>query len=473
MSADIIALLARASLALSAALVLILVLRGPLRRAFGAEIAYAFWLIAPIGTMAALLPARVIWLTPQQAPINTGAEAPQTAGLAQAPEIVAASAESAAMLAPALALIWLVGLALSLAGLAYGQRRFLTNADHAGPALVGVIRPRIVLPADFETLYTPAERELVLAHERAHLKAGDAQINAFAALVQCCMWFNPLVHIARAALRVDQEMACDARVMRERAHQKRVYAEAMLKAQLAARALPLGCQWPPGGAGPLKHRIAMLSKPAPSLKTRALGAAICAASVLSAGGLAWAIQPARVAYAQPSPTRADAALGRALVAALVQGDMIGARHLIARGADVNSVVRGDGSPLVIAARFGDTAFAEYLIARGADVNLSAPGDGNPLIIAAMHGHLGMAQLLVRHGADVNAIVAGDETPLINAARGNRLDIAAYLIAQGADVNLSVTAPLVDGFERRSPLGEARRRSHAEMITLLRAHGATN
>ena len=85
MSADIIALLARASLALSAALVLILVLRGPLRRAFGAEIAYAFWLIAPIGTMAAFLPARVIWLTPQQAP-NTAAEAPQTAGLAQAPD---------------------------------------------------------------------------------------------------------------------------------------------------------------------------------------------------------------------------------------------------------------------------------------------------------------------------------------------------------------------------------------------------
>jgi len=282
--------------------------------------------------------------------------------------------------------------------------------------------------------------------------------------------------MARAALRVDQELACDARVMAARAHEKRAYAEAMLKTQLAAHAVPLGCQWPPLGAQPLKQRIAMLAQPAPTAARRASGAALCALVVCGAGALVWAAQPPRAAYAAAesasASTLAQRALGRQLVAVLMEGDMAAARALIESGADVNTLVRGDGTPLVIAARSGDAAFTQYLIAHGADVNQAAPGDGNPLIMAAAYGHMNVVELLVRSGADVNGIVEGDETPLINAARTNRLDVAAYLIAQGADVNLAVDAPTLRGMERRSPLSEARRRSHGAMIDLLLANGAT-
>lgn len=476
MSADILALLARATLALSAALVLILLLRRPLRAAFGAQIAYAFWLIAPIATSAAFLPARRIVLdaTPA-APASAAPVAEAATPVGDTATAIAANASAASDIAPALLLLWLAGAGFGLAWMLYGQRRFLKNAHQAGPAVVGVLRPRIVLPADFETRYTPAERDLVVAHERAHLQAGDAQINALAALIQCLMWFNPLVHMARAALRVDQELACDARVMAARAHEKRAYAEAMLKTQLAAHAVPLGCQWPPLGAQPLKQRIAMLAQPSPNAARRASGAALCALTVLGAGALAWAVQPPQVAHAtteRAAPARGNRALDRALIESLSEGDMVGARELVEQGADVNAFVRGDGTPLVIAARFGDTAFTQFLIERGADVNQAAPGDGNPLIMAAMHGHLAVAALLVDNGADVNGIVHGDETPLINAARSNRLEVAQYLIARGANVNLSVIAPVIDGSERRSPLSEARRRSHADMVALLLSHGAT-
>lgn len=470
MAADLLALLARAALALSAAIIVVLVLRRPLRALFGAEIAYAFWLIAPIATLAAFLPARTVLV---DAPVAQ----PIAARSVDAPLVVAPITEMAAaapsFIAPALLAIWLSGAALGFAWLLIGQRRFMANAAEAGPAVVGVLRPRIVLPTDFESRYTPAERALVLAHERAHLKAGDAQINAFAALLQCLMWFNPLAHMARAALRVDQELACDARVMAARGAEKRAYAEAMLKTQLAAHALPLGCQWPPAGAKPLMQRIAMLAAPAPHAKRRKLGATLCAATVLAVSAGAWLAQPPRAAYAAgPRDTMVSNALGARLVAAMMEGDMVAARDLIERGADVNTLVRGDGTPLVIAARFGDTAITEYLIAQGADVNQAAPGDGNPLIMAAAYGHLELTSLLVRHGADVNGIVYGDETPLINAARSNRLEVARYLIAQGADVNLAVDAPTLTGMERRSPLSEARRRSHGAMIDLLLANGAT-
>ncbi|MGD3580303.1 M56 family metallopeptidase, partial [Xanthomonas citri pv. citri] len=41
------------------------------------------------------------------------------------------------------------------------------------PVSVGLWRPRIVLPMDFDTRYSAAERTLILAHERLHLRRGD------------------------------------------------------------------------------------------------------------------------------------------------------------------------------------------------------------------------------------------------------------------------------------------------------------
>jgi beta-lactamase regulating signal transducer with metallopeptidase domain len=480
MSADILALLLRATLVASAAIAVILLLRRPLRAAFGAQVAYAFWLLVPIATLAAFIPARRVIAEATSA--TAAAPAVETAivdpiAIDQVDSQVASWLSLFAAtrdFSPLVLFIWLTGAFFSLLLLLRGHHRFLRNADAAGPAVVGVLRPRIVLPADFEARYTPAERDLVVAHERAHLAAFDAQINALAAFAQCCNWFNPLFHVARKALRIDQELACDARVMARHADAKRVYAEAMLKAQLAAQPVPLGCAWPPIGAGPLKERIAMLSQPRPGALRVAFGAVLCALATVGLATAAWFAQPPRSAYAaEQNVSLVSHALGRQLVAALQEGHTEQARELIAAGADVNAFVPGDGTPLVIAARSGSREMVEFLIARGADVNQAARGDGNPLIMASARGHLDIVTLLVERGADVNGLVYGDETPLINAARDNRLQVARYLIAHGADVNFAVDAPTIRGIERRSPLIMARRGRHAEMIALLRENGASD
>ena len=330
--------------------------------------------------------------------------------------------------------------------------------------------PRIVVPADFDERYTESERALVLEHERAHIRAWDVQINAMVAFLQCLNWFNPLFHYARALFRVDQELACDERVMQRNANARRTYAEAMLKTQLAARAVPLGCYWPPLGANALKQRIAMLARPKPAPQKRAMGAALCAATVLAAGLAAWAAQPPQLAYAQPRGG-ASATLGRALVEAIRADRDDEARELIASGADVNYFVRGDGTPLVAAAQTEDVALATLLLETGADVNMRAPGDGNPLIVASAQGNMDLVALFVARGADVNGIVTGDETPLINASRNNAMAAARYLIDRGADVNLAVDAPTIRGVERRSPLSEATKHGHSDMVRMLREAGA--
>lgn len=478
MSADFLAVLVRAMLFASAAIVVVLLMRRPLRAAFGAQVAYAFWLLAPIVTLAAFLPARIAFVAAPLAAetdVATSQErSPETvdaanAGAAQAAQFEWTPADASALLLAA----WLAGVVFSVLLLLRNQRAFMRDAAGAGPAVVGVLRPRIVLPADFAQRYTPAERDLVLAHERAHVDACDAQVNALAALAVCVNWFNPLFYIARRALRVDQELACDARVMSRHAEAKRVYAEAMLKTQLAAQPIPLGCQWPPIGERPLKERILMLSRPRPGATRTMFGASLCALATFAAAAAAWVAQPPRVAYAAERESNvASRALGHRLVEALQEGQMTEARELVSAGADVNYYLRGDGTPLVIAARFGARDMAEFLIAQGADVNQAAPGDGNPLIMASAFGHLDVVVLLLERGADVNGVVRDDETPLINAARNGRLDVARYLIAHGADVNLAVDAETIRGLERRSPLSEARRYGHGDLVRLLREHGAT-
>jgi hypothetical protein len=54
---------------------------------------------------------------------------------------------------------------------------------------------------------------------------------------------TPLIQFAGRQLRIDQELACDAAVMRRHPKSRKLYARTMLKTQLAEAALPLGCHW--------------------------------------------------------------------------------------------------------------------------------------------------------------------------------------------------------------------------------------
>ena len=514
MSLELIELIGRVTLSVSVALIIVLAVREPLRNAFGARIAYAFWTIVPAAGLANFLPARRILVSDvppagEALPLAPAALSGQTALPAAAGSDTTAVLFSAWPLSSWLVALWFLGFVLSLALLIYRYRRFLRDHDlhetsgtlhvagttDVGPVTVGVFRPRILLPKDFEQRYDAVERRLILEHEQAHIRSGDVIVNAFAALVQCLQWFNPLVYVALPRLRVDQELACDARVMRKHARHRRIYAEALLKAQLATRAVPLGCAWPSVGIEPLRQRIAELGQTRPAPVRWALGALVCTASTAATAAVAWAAIPAETVFEQapeapvpveaalppaPPPAAPDGpdiavlsrALGDALVTAIQEGETREASALIEAGADVNHFRHGDGTPLIVAAQAGNRPLTESLINAGADVNGAAPGDGNPLIVAAAKGNLSLVQLLVASGADVNGYVPGDETPLINAAARNRIDVAEFLIERGADVNLAVDSGNGRfGPDMRSPLGQAQRFGHRRMIRLLESQGA--
>jgi beta-lactamase regulating signal transducer with metallopeptidase domain len=318
---DALLLLLRVNLATAAAVAVVMALRLPVRRLFGAGAAYALWILPPLAVLAMFAPGRVVTLAQPAAEASSRMIWGEVMGAA--PQPLAATVNWP----PILAGLWIAGGLASLALLAWQQSRFAraVRVGRGGPAVIGILRPRIVTPDDFARRYTPREQMVVLAHEQTHIARHDSRINAAVALARCALWFNPLVHVLAHTLRIDQELACDAAVVAAHPTARRTYAEALLKTQLAGRPLPLGCYWPAAGAHPLAQRIGLLAAAAPRWPGRRLGAAAVATLALTAAWTAWAARPAQVIFAtapqaqmqlvaaapQPSPEPAAVTLAAA------------------------------------------------------------------------------------------------------------------------------------------------------------------
>jgi beta-lactamase regulating signal transducer with metallopeptidase domain len=289
MTSELLSVLGKMNLAAAAAVLAVILLRAPVRAMFGARLAYLVWLIVPAAALAVLIPARTVIV-----------EAVFSA-------VPAAAAQPAANPWPLVAGLWAVGVVATAGWFLCKQLQFLAEArrGRAGPAVVGVLRPRIVTPSDFEQVFCPREREVIIAHERTHIARADTLMNSLAALVQCLFWFNPLIHVGAHLMRIDQELACDAQVVERHPKARRTYAAAMLKAELADRPLPLGCYWPAGTLHPLTKRVAMLKYETPGALRRAAGAVSLIALFAGAGFAAWAAQPDRIEYVEPQRTGAQ------------------------------------------------------------------------------------------------------------------------------------------------------------------------
>jgi hypothetical protein len=202
-------------------------------------------------------------------------------------------------------LIWLLGAFAMLMWLARRQVAFVRSlgtltrdpdgiyrsCSIVAPLLLGAWRARIVVPTDFESRYSAEERALVLAHERAHLVRGDGAINALATVALCLAWFNPLMYWALGRLRFDQELACDALVVAKSKIQRRLYADALLKTQLANDSAwgLAGCHWQ--SIHPLKERVAMLKHSSPGFVRRLGGITFSVVLTLAGSYAVWAAQP--------------------------------------------------------------------------------------------------------------------------------------------------------------------------------------
>ncbi len=296
MNAELLRILSETTLATSAAVLLALAMRRPLMARLGASVVYALWALVPVAGLAMLLPAPETAPAPMMLAARIGALSPVAMRTVQA--------ETFAWTSFAVAL-WASGALATAVLFAWQQRCFqrrlagsvphgdglrLARGSEGLPAVVGLLCPRIVLPADFDQRYDAGERELILCHERIHVARRDLWANAVAATLRVLFWFNPLLHYAASRFRRDQELACDERVVARHPQRRRDYAGAMLKTQMADSSLPVGCHWQ--ASTPLKERIAMLKEHAPKPMRSVVGAALVSLLLVGGGYAAWAAQPA-------------------------------------------------------------------------------------------------------------------------------------------------------------------------------------
>lgn len=79
-----------------------------------------------------------------------------------------------------------------------------------GPIMVGFFRPRVLLP---EAETPPDELEMVLAHERTHLRRGDLWYKLVLLAANAVHWFNPAVWLMARRANKDMEYSCDEKVV--------------------------------------------------------------------------------------------------------------------------------------------------------------------------------------------------------------------------------------------------------------------
>jgi beta-lactamase regulating signal transducer with metallopeptidase domain len=301
---------------------LVPVLRRPVGRFLGPQIAYALWalpfrrlLLPPIVLPADLAPEAA------SAPLAQGAEwtplAIDVAAEPAAPTMAVADALPSAplppptwewtdLIAPA-ASLW-AGVALAFLAwrlVTYrrmrgellegarpvgeiGRVRLVETPALAAPVAFGVLDKVIALPPLFMAQHDIAARDLAIAHELAHHQGQDLLANMAAQALLALHWFNPLAWYGWRAMRRDQEAACDARVLAGRGREERLRYAALIagiatgprsldfKAALAA---PMAC--PVLGERSIVHRLRSLSMSEFSRRRRWLGRSLLGASALA------------------------------------------------------------------------------------------------------------------------------------------------------------------------------------------------
>ncbi len=134
----------------------------------------------------------------------------------------------------------------------------MQSPDITSPMLTGVLKPMIIVPADFHKL-TDKQQQAVLEHEQYHHDRGDIITNLLAYSLLAMFWFNPLCWLAYKRFRDDQELACDAQITSSmHTDEKIAYSHALLAYSQHAQMGMLHTHY--GNKNILKERIIQMKK---------------------------------------------------------------------------------------------------------------------------------------------------------------------------------------------------------------------
>ncbi len=99
------------------------------------------------------------------------------------------------------------------------------------PAVYGIVKPKIILPVS----YKERDIDLVILHEKTHIRSGDNLWRIIAFVIVAVHWFNPLCWLFLKKFLIDLELSCDERVLTKLGNDRaKEYALSLLESKQGA-----------------------------------------------------------------------------------------------------------------------------------------------------------------------------------------------------------------------------------------------
>lgn len=151
-----------------------------------------------------------------------------------------ASANPLQILTSAFSLIWIFGSIIMLSYMLISflvlrkqtKESFKTSENFYicdlidSPFILGFMKPKIFLPS----VVSNEAIQIIVAHEKAHIRRGDHLWKPIAFILLAVYWFNPVLWVAYIFLCRDIEAACDEKVLNENGQDiKKLYSETLLE----------------------------------------------------------------------------------------------------------------------------------------------------------------------------------------------------------------------------------------------------
>ena len=162
--------------------------------------------------------------------------------------------------------------------------RVLESAVVRVPAVIGWLRPVVLLPASALTGLTPLQLDALLAHELAHVRRYDYLVNLLQSAIETLLFYHPAVWWVSRRVRDEREHCCDD-VAVAACGDAHCYATALLGMERLRNPLPALSMAAAGGS--LVERVRRLMAPVPAeIFPRGLAGALAVmlALVLAVGG---------------------------------------------------------------------------------------------------------------------------------------------------------------------------------------------
>ena len=177
-----------------------------------------------------------------------------------------------------------------LAGLSRLARRIELRVSDVVrvPSAIGWLRPVILLPPALLLQLTPAQLELILAHELAHIRRNDYAVNLLQTVLETLLFFHPAVWWVSRRVRIEREHACD-RFAVQLTGDPVAYARALTDVAalgLPPAAAPVMALTGPKGVSLMERIHRILESQGPARRTRRPSAGIAASALAVVAALA-------------------------------------------------------------------------------------------------------------------------------------------------------------------------------------------